>query len=135
LKSEGGGIPRIDIYTSLIEHIIECKKGALPTETLKMALRTVRKKHPRLVLMTIDRRRRITSMMPDDEESVLALKTFLEELHASLCLLTDEGMASSILAKPAMEFLLRDIESYRSSDLLGFLPGFLVKELRAHGLA
>ena len=123
------GDTTVDIYMEMIEYVVQARKGALPLETLKGALRTLRKKHPNLIYITLDKRFKIISMMPDTKESVLAAKAYLEELHRSLCLLTNEKIAHHIIVNPSLEFLSERKKKALKSDLLNNLPDFLAEEV------
>jgi hypothetical protein len=129
LKNDDEVVYRIDLYTRMIEHIVRSRKGALPLETLKMAIRTVRRKHPNLTLMTIDRRYKVTSLMPDNKDSMWALKAFLTEIYNSTCLLVDVDMAKHIFMNPCLEFCSENLDDVRQTGLIEHLPDFMMEDI------
>ena len=122
---------RLSYYIRLIEEILFNNIDTLDEATLNRAKDRLAAMHPRLDELTFDGALNIVMDMPDDDESMSAIRSMLESIYDFLKNLIGTEMANERLLEPLLERVSAEEETVERLGLRDWFPEFLLDREKA----
>jgi len=114
--------PKVDLYLKLLGAFVQGNKEVLSTETLRSTQSNLRRQHPKLFYLVIEKDNVISGDLPESEETLEALKAFLSYLYDFIGTYSGPDKDTQAVLQSLGPFYEENKARIDELDLAKFLP-------------